>query len=197
MVATDAEIIRMVLEGQQDRYAELVGRYQAAAIKVAYGFVGNYEDARELSQNGFVKAYQHLARFRGQSKFSTWLYRIVVNECKDFLKRKGRRPPIVSLFEESDADEPGSVEVVDASGGPSEALVNRELARHLSEAIDQLPMKQRMAFILHHVQGLPLEEMTEIMDCRVGTVKAHLFRATERLRVLLSPYVKTTEVPKS
>ena len=192
-MATDTEVIDAVLRGDKDRYAELVTRYQLATWKLAYGFVGNFEDAKELSQNGFVKAYHHLRQFRGRSKFSTWLYRIVVNECKDFFKRKARRPRLVSLVPnpgaDSDDDQP-LFEVADPAGDPSDSLATRELAAHLSEAIHVLPMKQRTAFVLHHLNGLSLEEASQVMGCRVGTVKAHLFRACEQLRIRLAPYVR-------
>lgn len=189
-MATDWDIIQAVLAGHQDRYAELVERYQGAAIKVAYGFVGNYEDARELSQNGFVKAYEHLRDFRGHSKFSTWLYRIVVNECKDFLKAKSRRPSTVSLSRDADDEEEGNAlfEVEDPGHGPSESMANRELAKQLTHAIEGLPMQQRTAFLLHHVQGLSLEEVAQVMECRLGTVKAHIFRATEHLRATMKSW---------
>ena len=187
-MATDLEIIEAVLAGAQDRYAELVDRYQPQAITVAYGFVGNYEDARELSQNGFVKAYEHLVEFRGHSKFSTWFYRIVVNECKDFLKAKSRRPSTVSLSPaepDEEGDSGGFFELEDPGSGPSQQLANRELGAQLTQAIGDLPMQQRTAFMLHHVQGMSLEEVAQIMGCRIGTIKAHIFRATEHLRARL------------
>ncbi len=195
-MATDLEIIEAVLSGQQERYAELVVRYQLQATKVAYGFVGNYEDARELSQNGFVKAYEHLAEFRGHSKFSTWFYRIVVNDCKDFLKAKGRRPSTVSLSpaEPDEAGESGGFfDVEDPGSGPSEQLANRELGEQLTKVIEELPMQQRTAFMLHHVQGMSLDEVAQVMGCRLGTVKAHIFRATEHLRARLKDAPPTTE----
>lgn len=188
-MATDAEIIDAVLSGDINRYAELVHRYQLAAWKMAYGFVGNMEDAKELSQNGFVKAYQHLRQFRRRSSFSTWLYRIIVNECKDFFKRKARQPKLVSLIPDPDEDDPVLFEVEDPAGDPSDTMVNQELAKHLGEAIRGLPMKQRQAFVLHHVHGMSLEETSSVMGCRVGTVKAHVFRACEQLRVRLAPYL--------
>jgi len=182
-MATDTEIIQAVLAGEVDRYAELVTRYQLAAWKLAYSFVGNAEDARDISQNGFVKAFQHLSAFRRRAKFSTWLYRIIVNECKDFFKRKARQPQVVSLSGDSDdPDDPILFEVADPAGDPRDALANEELARTLGKAIRILPRKQRTAFVLHHLHGMPLTEVSEVMDCRVGTVKAHLFRACEQLR---------------
>lgn len=187
--ARDVEVIEAVLRGEADRYAELVIRYQTAAWTLAYRFVGNWEDAKELSQNGFIKAYQHLRRFRRRAAFSTWLYRIIVNECKDFFKRKARRPAMVSLGSDPADDDPVLFEAADPSGDPGTALADRELAKQMSTAIEGLPMKQHEAFVLHHLQGLSLEEAARVMRCRVGTVKAHLFRACEQLRSRLTPYL--------
>ena len=192
-MATDAEVIAAVLQGDADRYAELVIRYQQAAWKLAYSVVGNLDDAKELSQNSFVKAYRHLRRFRKQARFSTWLYRIVVNECKDFFKRKARRPRMVSLGSDEDPDEAIVFEVADPGGDPSDQLASHELARCLQQAIGALADQQRTAFMLHHLNGLPIDEVAGVMGCRVGTVKSHLFRACERLRAQLAPYLTDQE----
>ena len=188
-MATDAEVIEAVLHGDVDRYAELVIPYQQAAWRLAYGFVGNWDDAKELSQNGFVKAYRHLRAFRKQAKFSTWLYRIIANECKDFFKRNSRRPRLVSPPEALETDDPVVFEAADPGGDPSDMLAARELAGYIQQAIEQLAGKQRMAFVLHHLNGLPIDEVAGLMGCRIGTVKAHLFRACEHLRARLAPYV--------
>lgn len=188
-MATDTEIIESVLEGEVDRYAELVTRYQSAAWQVAFGLVGNWEDAKDCSQNGFVKAYQHLQAFRREAKFSTWLYRIVVNECKDFLKRRQRTPQAISLLPDPEADGFVLFDVVDPAKDSGQLAVDHELARQVSVAVRALPVQQRTAFVLHHLQGLSIEEASGVMRCRIGTVKAHLFRACEHLRSRLTPYV--------
>lgn len=189
-MANDAEVIEAILRGEVDRYAELVLRYQQAAWQLAYSFVGNWDDAKDLSQNGFVKAYRSLRRFRRRARFSTWLYRIIVNECKDFFKRNARRPRVVEAAGAADPDDPVVFETADPAGDPSDAAASRELARRLQGAIKHLADTQRTAFVLHHLNGLSLEEVAGLMRCRVGTVKAHLFRACEHLRVQLAPYVK-------
>lgn len=188
-MATDTEIIESVLEGEVDRYAELVNRYQSAAWQVAFGLVGNWEDAKDLSQNGFVKAYQHLRAFRREARFSTWLYRIVVNECKDFLKRRGRIPQVVAWLPDPEADGFVLFDVEDPARHAGQVALDHELARHLSVAVRALPLQQRTAFVLHHLQGLSIEEAAGVMKCRIGTVKAHLFRACERLRERLAPEI--------
>jgi len=181
-MADEREIIEAVLGGDVDRYAELVSRYQLAAWKLAYSLVGNMDDAKELSQNAFVSAYQRLGRFQQRARFSTWLYRIVVNECKDFLRQRARRPAVISMAGDPDADEPRIFEVADPSRSPAELATDRELAGRLETAIRALADHQRTAFVLHHLNGLPLDQVAEVMGCRVGTVKSHVFRACERLR---------------
>lgn len=189
MADHDLETIEAVLHGETDRYAELVDRYQATALRLAFSLLGNYEDAKDASQEAFVSAFRGLARFRGDAKFSTWLFRIVVNECKDVHKWRSRQPlaPVrVGPSDGGDSDDTSLfVDVDDPGAGPGEQSANRELARHLSAAIRALPMKQQTAFLLHHVHGLSLEETASVMRCRLGTVKSHIFRATTRLQTQL------------
>lgn len=196
-MADDREIITAVLRGKRDRYAELVERHQRTAWKVAYSLVRNEHEATELSQIAFVKAYERLRQFRHDAKFSTWLYRIIVNECKDWWKRAARRPAMVPLGSQvggvGEADDGPLFDVADPQNDPSEAAANQELSRRMAEAIERLSVKQRTAFVLHHVQGLSMEETATSMGCRVGTVKAHAFRATEALRERLAPYVTMKE----
>ncbi len=187
VAADETEIIGAVLQGEKERYGELVSKYQLAAWKLAYSFVGDWEEAKDLSQNGFVKAYRHLRSFRGGARFSTWLYRIIANECKDFLRRRGRQPELLILSgcAGDDEGEP-ALDLPDPGAGPRQAAQDRELACKLDRAIGRLPMNQRAAFSLHHLNGLPLEEVSRVMGCREGTVKSHLFRAAQSLRRVLA-----------
>jgi len=192
-MASDADIIHAVLQGDVDRYAELVDKYQGHAFRLALSLVGHVEDAKDVSQEAFVNAYRALGRFRGGARFSTWLYRIVVNECKDTYKRRARHPVVAAGVGGSD---PGSedgalfVDAQDPAADPSDHMANRELSRRISGTIRALPMKQRTAFVLHHLHGLTLEEAAAVMRCRVGTVKSHVFRATEQLRHHLRPWLE-------
>lgn len=190
-MASDAEVIEAVLQGDVERYGELVQRYQLAAWKLAISFVGNVEDAKELAQNGFVQAYRRLHQFRREAKFSTWLYRIIANECKDFHRARARRPEMVSLSIDIAEEDSIPFELEDPGEDPRDALQARELAVRIARALERLPMTQRTAFILHHLNGLLLEEVAEVMGCRVGTVKVHLFRATQSLREIVGPLIKT------
>ena len=191
MAGGDAEVIAAVRNGEVDRFADLVDRYQGPAIRLAFSLLGNYEDARDASQEAFINAYRSLGTFHGSAKFSTWLYRIVINECKDVYKRRARQPAAVLRVGAADDDAEGSlfIDVDDPGGSPSDHLANQDLSRRLSAAIRELPMKQRTAFLLHHVNGFPLNDTAEVLGCRVGTVKAHIFRATESLRKQLTPWL--------
>ena len=185
----DVATIRAVLDGDVDRYADLVEKYQGPAIRLAFSFLGNYEDARDVSQDAFVSAYRSLGRFRRTARFSTWLFRIIVNGCKDAHRRRARQPVVVAGVGEPD-DDPESlfmVDVADPAAGPAERSAARELGAELTRAIQGLPMRQRAAWLLHHVHGCSLEETAAVMGCRLGTVKAHIFRATESLRRSLEP----------
>lgn len=194
-MANDAEVIAAVLRGDTERYAELVTRYQQAAWKLAYSFIGNWEDAKDVSQNGFINAYQRLRSFRRDAKFSTWLYRIIVNECKDLFKHRARRVRVVDPVAGDDA-EPVVFDMADPAGDPSDRLASRELAKRLQQAISSLAEQQRTAFALHHLNGLSIEEIAGVMSCRSGTVKSHLFRACARLREQMAPYLNEhVEVP--
>jgi RNA polymerase sigma-70 factor (ECF subfamily) len=191
MGESDAETIHAILQGDVDRYAELVDKYQDQAIRLAYSLLGNYDDARDASQDAFVRAYRGLRRFRGRAKFSTWLYRIVVNACRDAQRSRARQPAAVAGVGEPDPDDDENlfVDVDDPAASPAEQAAGRELGLQLSRALQGLPAQQRTAFLLHHVHGLSLDEAAGVMDCRLGTVKAHIFRATQALRRALGPWL--------
>ena len=193
MADADTRTIEAVLAGDVDRYAEFVDQYQDRAIRLAFSYVGNYEDARDIAQDAFVSAYRSLTRFRRAAKFSTWLFRIVVNRCKDVHRYRARHPVAAAGVGATPGDDEGGeglfVDAPDPGAGPSEQAAGRELGTQITAAIRMLPMNQRTAFLLHHVHGLPFEEAAAVMGCRVGTVKSHVFRATAALRKRLTPWL--------
>ena len=192
MPAADVEAIDAVLKGDIERYAELVDRYQRPARRLAFGLLGNEEDAKDAAQEAFVRAYRSLRQFRLGAQFSTWLYRIVVNVSHDLRRRRMRQPLPASTMDSAEASSDGAslfVEVPDPSADPSQRAQAHELGCRISRAIDALSSQQRTAFILHQVQGMPLYEVAGVMRCRVGTVKSHVFRATDSLRRQLEPWM--------
>ena len=172
--ADERVLIQKARGGDAQAFSALVRSYQEDAIHLAYSFLRNWEDARDVAQEAFVKAYQGLGGFRHESQFSTWLYRIVMNLCKDFLRRKKTRP----------ADEPLDInlEVMAKGPDPRRSLMNQEMGAALQEAIRELPFRQQSVFVLRYLEGLPLEEIAKTAGISVGAVKAHLWQACEKMK---------------
>jgi len=188
----DDEIIRAVCAGDTEAFAELVDKHQAMAIRVAFSLLGNEQDAYDVAQEAFISAYQALPRFRGGAKFSTWLYRIIANKCKDVYRKRSRTADSWRRISTTGAggDKDYLLEIQDPQPEPALKLFSHEVAEAFSDAVSQLPLKQRMAFLLHHLHGMALNEVAEVMQCRVGTVKSHVFRATAALKVSMQPWLQ-------
>jgi len=184
-MSPDAALVTQAQAGSQAAYCELVERYKAKAMSIALGLLGNIEEAKDASQEAFVKAYRALARFHAQARFSTWLYRIIVNECQSVLRarqRAGRwlwRPTAAASQDEAD----DFLELI-----PSEAPSSREIAstaevqHELQRAIHTLSPRQRAVVTLRYLEGLSVEDVAEALACAPGTVKAQLARALRHLR---------------
>ena len=191
---SENEIIAQVKAGNSRAFCELVERHKEKALSVAYSFCANYEDAKDLSQEAFIKAFKSIKKFRVQSKFYTWFYRILVNICKDYLRRR-KSSKFIKLsvkFKLKDGlIEPEDIFESVASGapGPQQQLLDKELGAHLTKAISSLPEKQKMVFTLKNIQGLTLTEIAEISNSAIGTVKANLFKATMNLQAKLEGYI--------
>lgn len=180
-------LVSQAREGDLKAFSALVELYEERAIHVANSFVGNFEDARDVTQEAFVKAYEHLHSFKENSRFFTWFYRILVNHSKDFLKKKRTR--------REDAD-PALLENVETAGqGPGQELANRELESEIHSALDTLPFQQRSAFTLRYLEGLSLEEIAGAMGLSTGGVKAHLWQAAQKMRKTLASYAPNRGCP--
>lgn len=178
----DPLLVREAKIGNEAAYGELTGRYQDRIFTLVLGQIQSREDAIDLTQEVFVRAHSKLESFREDSLFYTWLYRIALNACIDFRRRRGRVPEPFSL----DADlrtEMGYEPSDDrAHMNPELALENKELGRYLRECIQMLPEVLRLAVILHDVEGLPQKEIARIMNCPLGTVKSRIQRGRYELR---------------
>jgi len=185
----DAELIAQFQNGDTAVFDTLFTRYQKRTYRLVQRFVSNHEDALDLTQDAFIRAYQGLADFKSQCQFYSWLYRITVNLCIDFLRKKARSE--VMLYESDDPEEIPMANVPDLrSESPSKALENKELRAQLRKAIRRLPPKQRRVFILRHWDGLSLKDIAATVGRSDGTVKAHLFHAHRNLRKHLRAYVQ-------
>jgi RNA polymerase sigma-70 factor, ECF subfamily len=182
----ESELIERARSGDAGSFSALVEVHQERVIRAAYGLVGNLEDARDLAQEAFVKAYENLDRFESRSRFYTWLYRILANTCKDFLrKRKLRRTFSFWLGKEEDGELDPLSRAADRSKNASEQLENRELGYAVQNAMNTLPFRQRIVFTLRYMEGLSLEDIADSLNITIGAVKAHLWQAGQKMQELL------------
>ena len=188
--APDESLVDRVRAGDHEAFALLMARYRGRVYAVSRGFTRDSEDAHDLVQETFVKAYRGLRGFQGGAGFYTWLCRIAVNNGKDWLRKQAIRPAGASL-EETLAEEVGFQPAAeDAFSDPAGMAQREELRAAVRAAVQQLPESLRCAVTLHDIEGLSQQEVAEAMECRLGTAKSRLFRGRERLRRLLSEYVE-------
>lgn len=186
----ERQLVKLAKEGDLGAYDDLVRRYQERIYATLYHMTSNHEDANDLAQEAFIKAYKALKSFKGDSSFYTWVYRIAVNRTINFLKQRRNRHHM-SL---NDADwnvenNPDLVSLISEKTPRREANLS-ELQEKLNEALQKLSEVHRMVVVLHDVQGVPHEEISEIMKCNVGTVRSRLFYARQQLQAILSDYLK-------
>lgn len=179
--ADEDAIIARCLAGERKAYAVLVERYKDMVHTLVYRMVGDADEAEDISQDAFVRAYLSLRDFRGASRFSTWLCRIALNRCKDILRRREREVG----FAEGRDGEPRVPDVKDERETPPVALERRERERVLQRALARLPVKYREAVALRHIEGLDYQEIGTILGIRAGAAKVRTFRGREMLRRLL------------
>ena len=188
---TDAQLVSQVIGGKRDAFDELICRYQRPAVAVSYRILGNTQDALEVTQDAFLKAYSSLASLQEHAAFKGWFMRIVSNLSLN--KRRGRRKtsqlPSDDLLDVSGG---GSFGQTGAAGAwmakghdPGHLMESKELGQRLQAALDRLPEKQRLALVLFTIQELPQKEVAEILESSVEAVKWHVFQARKKLREML------------
>jgi RNA polymerase sigma-70 factor (ECF subfamily) len=182
---SDQALVARVLDGDLEAFGVILARHQGRVYSIASQFAANADDASDLAQEIFLKAYRSLSRFRGDAAFSTWLYRIAVNACVDYTRRRGRT---AYLPLEDDI-----VSGCNVGPDPQEDIERRQLRSDLAHAVRGLSNKLRVALILHDIEGLTHEEISRIVGCSVGTTKSRLFRAREEVRRRLSDMAKGSE----
>jgi len=186
----DVLLVRSSQEGDLRAFDELVRRYQQRVYATVYHMTSNHEDADDLTQESFIKAYKALKRFKGDSSFYTWVYRIAVNRTINFLKQRNRRSFHMSLNDmdmqvEKDAD----LLMFISDKTPRRDVRLNELQEKLNEALMKLSESHRLTVTLHDIQGMSHEEIGKIMDCNTGTVRSRLFYARQQLQAHLSEYL--------
>jgi RNA polymerase sigma-70 factor (ECF subfamily) len=189
----DLTLVRRARSGDQRAFGLLVERYQKKVYAVALGMVKDPEEALDVSQEAFVKVHRYLDRFKGDSSFYTWLYRITTNTCIDVLRRRG-----ISSSDSVEYDDTVQMDLSEASLGvlssqvesnPARAALRRELGEKLEEALAQLPEKHRAILLLRELEGMSYEDLARTLEIPKGTVMSRLFHARSKVQRLLSRYL--------
>jgi RNA polymerase sigma-70 factor, ECF subfamily len=188
--AEDAALVEASQKGNLLAFDELIQRYQKRIYATVYHMTSNHEDADDLTQESFIKAFKALGRFKGDSSFYTWIYRIAVNRTINFLKQRNRRSYHMSLNDmdlqiEKNPDFVGLV----SKRTPRRDIRLNELQEKMNEAMQRLSESHRLTVTLHDIQGMSHDEIGAIMDCNTGTVRSRLFYARQQLQALLSEYL--------
>lgn len=179
MASTDEELVARSVGGDLDSFNQLVLRWERPIYALAYRVIGREEDARDVAQEAFLRAFRALGGFKGQAKFSSWLYRITLNLCRDWIRRE-RRTPI--------AQAPEGVDLIELAGETSptesieELVSRRQLSRAVEKAMALLPEEQRTAIILKEYHGLTFQEIADLLECPLSTVKTRLYQGLSVLR---------------
>ncbi len=187
---TDLELVRRVQSGDKSAFDVLVLKYQQKVINLVTRYVHDPHIAMDVSQESFIKAYKGLKNFRGDSAFYTWLYRISINTAKNHLVSKSRRMPDDDIDAQEAEQYDGGGKLRDIST-PENQLMTDEIKNTLNKAIEALPDDLRIAITLRELEGLSYEEISDAMDCPIGTVRSRIFRARESIESELAPLLSS------
>ncbi len=187
---TDTVLVERVQRGDKKAFDLLVLKYQHRVIKLVSRYVRNSSDALDVAQDAFLKAYRALPNFRGDSAFYTWLYRIAVNTAKNYLVARSRRP--LEVETRDNPDEPGYEleSLAKDIATPEGILLSEQIRDAIADAVDRLPEDLRTAITLREAEGLSYEEIAEVMNCPIGTVRSRIFRAREAIDTRIKPLLE-------
>ena len=186
----DTVLVRRACNGDLGAYDDLVRRYQERIYSTLYHMTANHEDANDLAQEAFIKAFQALKSFKGGSSFYTWVYRIAVNKTINFLKQRKNKTHLSLDDIDFQAEHDPDLVALISEKTPRREINLAELQEKLNVAMQKLSEHHRLVVTLHDVQGLSHEEIAEIMGCNIGTVRSRLFYARQQLQAYLSDYLK-------
>ena len=184
----DAAIVAAFLGGNERAFQELVERYQTRLLNFIYRTIGDREKAEDLVQEVFIRVYRHIHRFDRSKKFSTWVYTIASNLAKNELRNRSRNPIVLfQTIKNSWEDEDRPLQFEDSSSRPDDMYRKRHLRELVEESVAKLPEHHRQVFVLRELEGKSYEEIAEITDCNLGTVKSRLNRARNAFAAIIEP----------
>lgn len=188
----DQQLVEKVQHGDKRAFDLLVIKYQRRLARLLSRFVRDSAEVEDISQETFIKAYRALPSFRGDSAFYTWLYRIGVNTAKNFLVSQGRKlPATINGFDAEEAENFEGADQLREVNTPESELMGKQVAQTVNQALETLPEELRTAIVLREIEGLSYEEIADVMNCPVGTVRSRIFRAREAVADKLRPLLGT------
>jgi RNA polymerase sigma-70 factor (ECF subfamily) len=182
----DELLVERVQKGDRRAFDLLINKYQHRIVSLVTRYVSDPSEAMDVAQEAFIKAYRAIDRFRGDSAFYTWLYRIAINTAKNWLVAKKRRPPATDI-DAADAEQYDVESRLKEQGTPENELLREEIKRTVFETISELPDDLRTAIMLREIEGMSYEDIAVTMDCPIGTVRSRIFRAREAIDQKLKP----------
>jgi RNA polymerase sigma-70 factor (ECF subfamily) len=185
----DQILVTRVQRGDKTAFDLLVRKYQHKVGKLVARYVYDRTEVEDVTQEVFIKAYRAISGFRGDSAFYTWLYRIAVNTAKNFLESQGRRPPNTDVDAE-EAETSANGRNLRELATPERSMLTEEIANTVSRSVAQLPADLRTAITLREIEGMSYEEIAQVMDCPIGTVRSRIFRARETIDKELKPLLE-------
>jgi len=184
---SDAVLVARVQKGDKKAFDILVRKYQHKLAKLISRYIQDPSEVMDVSQEAFIKAYRALPKFRGDSAFYTWLYRIAINTAKNHLVAKGRRPQSVDIDADEGQQRFETIPKLRDDATPERLILRDEIGRVIFQTIEELPDDLRTAITLRELDGLSYEEIAEVMNCPIGTVRSRIFRAREAIDSKLTP----------
>ena len=189
---TDQRLVERVQKGDKRAFDLLVKKYQHKIIALVGRYINDHHEQQDVAQEAFIKAYRAINSFRAESAFYTWMYRIAINTAKNHLVSRGRRPP-GSDIEVEDAENFSLAEGMRDSASPEANLMRDELEERIFATLNKLPDDLKTAISLREFEGLSYEDIAEIMQCPVGTVRSRIFRAREAVDKAIAPLIKSAD----
>jgi len=187
----DHELVLRVQRGDKKAFELLVTKYHRKIARLLGRMIRDQAEIEDVTQEAFIKAYRALPSFRGESAFYTWLYRIAINTAKNYLASLGRRPVLSTEYEDEDGETLDSASQLPDLNTPETELMNRQIVATVNQAVESLPEELRTAITLREMDGMSYEDIAEVMNCPIGTVRSRIFRAREAIATRLKPMIES------
>jgi RNA polymerase sigma-70 factor (ECF subfamily) len=187
----DQQLVERAQRGDKQAFELLVSKYQRKLARLLSRFIRDATEVEDVTQEAFIKAYRALPTFRGDSAFYTWLYRIGINTAKNYLVAMGRRAPTTTEIDSEEAEGYEDGDQLRDLNTPENEMMSRQVAETVNQTLDTLPEELRSAITLREIEGLSYEDIANIMNCPIGTVRSRIFRAREAIAAKLRPLLDT------